>query len=355
MTSKERVMRTFHHQLPDRVPMWCGASPEFIKKAMAFLGLPDEESVYKRFGDDFRRVFTVYAGPPEYKSDYLLDPGVTYRSPFGIDRRGYGYGQPVGHPLAEAGMKEIAAFPWPDPSWISAANIRSDAAKWQGEYAILGGEWAPFWHDAIDLLGMENLLVKMYEEPEIVDAVISRIVDYYASVTEKTFKEAGDAIDIFFIGNDFGSQTGPIIGEELFRRFIFPHLKRLADLGHKYGHKVMLHCCGGFAPLIPCLSEAGIDALQSLQPDARDMEPESLKKKYGDIIVLNGCVDSHNILIDGYPEMVEEKTRRILSVMMAGGGYILSPSHDYLLEETPVENVLAMYDTALKYGGYYAT
>lgn len=209
--------------------------------------------------------------------------------------------------------------------------------------------------DAIDLVGMENLLVKMYEEPEIVDAVFSHIVDYYAAVSEHIFAEAGDAIDIFFIGNDFGSQTGPLVGEVLFRRFILPHLKRLADLGHRYGYKVMLHCCGGFAPLIPCLAEAGIDALQSLQPDARDMEPASLKKKYGDIMVLNGCVDSHNILVDGYPELVREQTRKILEVMMVGGGFILSPSHDYLLEETPVENVLAMYETALKYGGYYAT
>lgn len=352
MTSKERVLLAFEHKLPDRVPVWCGASPEFIKKSMDYLGVSDEESVYKRFGDDFRRVFSVYTGPKEHAPDYNLPEGVSYRSPFGIDRHGYGYGQPKNHPLAEATLEEVNAYPWPDPAWMSASNIRKDAQKWQGEYAILGGEWSPFWHDAIDLLGMENLLIKMFEEPEIVDAVLGHIVDYYASVSEHIFEEAGDAIDIYFIGNDLGSQTGPIVGEKLFRRFLIPHLKRLASLGHKYGHKVMLHCCGGFAPLIPCLAEAGIDALQSLQPDAHGMEPAELKQNYGDMMVFNGCVDSHHILIEGNPEFVKVKTLEILNVMMPGGGFILSPSHDYLLEETPVENVLSMYDTVMKYGSY---
>ncbi len=352
MTSKERVLAVLSHQIPDQVPRWCGASPEFLEKARRFLKVADEESVYQRFGDDFRRVFTKYAGPPEHAPDYQLPPGVTWRSPFGIDRHGYGYGQPLNHPLAEAGLAEIEAYPWPDPSWMSASQVQTDATKWKGEYAILGGEWSPFWHDAIDLVGMENLLMLMYDAPEVVDALFTHIVDYYYAVSERTFQQAGKAIDIFFIGNDFGTQTGPIVSEPMFRRFLLPPLKRLADLGHRFGLKVMLHCCGGFAPLIPCLAEAGIDVLQSLQPDASGMEPSDLKRQFGKLIVLNGCVDSQNILIKGHPEMVVEKTRHILEVMMPGGLYILSPSHDYLLEETPVENVLAMYDTAHQFGTY---
>lgn len=352
MNSRERVLLTFDRKLPDRVPMWCGASPEFIKKAMNYIEASDTESVYIRFHDDFRRVYAVYDGPREHAPDYNLPEGVTVRSPFGVDRHGYGYGQPTGHPLAEATLEEVHAYPWPDPKWMSAENIKKDALKWNGEYAILGGDWSPFWHDAIDLLGMEGLLVKMYEEPEIVEAVLQHLVDYYYGVSERIFEAAADVIDIFFMGNDMGTQTGPMVGEKLFRQFLFPHFKRLAELGHRYGLKVMLHCCGGFAPLIPCLAEAGIDALQSLQPDANGMEPAILKKNYGDIMIFNGSVDSHHILIDGTPELVREKTKEILKTMMPGGGFILSPSHDYLLEETPVENVLEMYDTVMQYGNY---
>lgn len=352
MDSRERVLHAFNHQEADRIPVWCGASPEFIEKAKDYLGVTEKEEVYKEFGDDFRRVFSTYAGPDEFSPTKNLSEGMNYRTPFGIERAGIGYGQPDNHPLAEANLEQIHAYHWPDPDWIDVTNINKDASKYEGKYAILGGEWSPFWHDAIDLLGMENLLIKMYEEPEIVTAVLEHIVDYYAAVTQQIFEEAGDIIDIFFIGNDFGSQTGPLLSEKLFRKFMFPHLKRLADLGHQYDLYVMMHCCGGFFQLIPTMIEAGIDALQALQPSARGMEPAELKKQFGDEIVFNGCIDTQHVLIEGNPELVRKRTKEIMRIMKPGGGYILSPSHDYLLEETPVENVIAMYDTVKEYGYY---
>ena len=63
MTSRERVLAAFAHEEPDRVPRWCGASPEFIAKAKRHLGIADTEALLVRFGDDFRRVWTRYAGP----------------------------------------------------------------------------------------------------------------------------------------------------------------------------------------------------------------------------------------------------------------------------------------------------
>lgn len=350
MNSRERVLLTFSHKEADRVPVWCGSSPEFLEKAMKVLDLKDEESVYQRFGDDFRRVFTKYV---ESSDDFAPEPTkIIAPSTFGIARHGYGYGLSINHPLSSATLEEIHSYPWPDPSTQSAKNIRKDAQKWLGEYAILGGDWSPFWHDAIDLMGMENLMINMYEDPMLVDALLMHIVDYYYGVNQIIFEECADIIDIFFIGNDFGSQTGPLIGIELFNRFIVPHLKRLTDLAHNYNLKVMLHCCGGIDPLIPTLIESGIDALQALQPDAFGMDPMHLKEKYGDKIVFNGCIDSHHALIAGTPEYTIEITKKIIDIMKPGGGFIVSPSHDYLLEETSVENVIAMYDTALSYGKY---
>lgn len=352
MNSRERVLKAFRHEEPDRVPMWCGASPEFMGRAKELLGCHEDEDVRVRFHDDFRRVFSRYSGPAESSPDACLPSGATFRTPFGVVRRGYGYGQPLGHILENASLKDVMDHPWPDPDWIDVSHIRKEAVRYHDGYAVLGGEWSPFFHDAIDLLGMESFMVKMYDEPEIVDEVIKRIVDYYAAVTGRIFEEASDLIDIYFIGNDFGSQNGPIMGEGLFRRFMAPHLKRLSDLGHKYGKYVMVHCCGGFAELIPAMIEAGVDALQSLQPSARGMDYAQLKKRFGDRIVLNGCVDTQHVLINGTPGFVREKTKEILQEMKPGGGFVLSPSHDYLLEETPVENVLAMYDTGFEYGRY---
>jgi uroporphyrinogen decarboxylase len=142
-----------------------------------------------------------------------------------------------------------------------------------------------------------------------------------------------------------------LVGEKTFRRFFVPHLKRLADLGHDYGLKVLMHCCGGFAPLIPAMIEAGLDGVQALQPTCRGMDPQDLKTDWGDKIVLMGAVDTQ-MLIETDPATVRAETARVLEVMKPGGGYVCSPSHDYLLPETPVENVAALYEVLSEAGGY---
>jgi uroporphyrinogen decarboxylase len=354
MTSRDRVLAAFAHAEPDRVPAWLGASPEFRALARRHLGLPDDEALSVAVGDDFRRVYAGFAGPAAvHPTAGLTCDGATYRSPFGVERHGYGYGQPFVHPLAQAtALDEVHAYPWPDPAWTDTSDIRCQAAAWKGEYAVLGGDWSPFFHDAVDLLGMETMLVQMYERPQLVDAVLAHIVDYYAGSSRRIFDAAADAIDIFFIGNDFGTQTGPIMGEALFRRFMLPHLRRLVDLGHAYGLRVMMHCCGAYYPLIPLMIEIGMDGLQSLQPHTRHMEPARLKHDFGDRILLNGCIDTQRILIEGTPEMVRAQTREVLAIMKPGGGYVASPSHDYLLPETPVENVIAMYAAVREFGEY---
>jgi len=354
MTSRERVLAVFAGEVPDRVPAWLGASPEWKALAKARAGLATDEDLALFVGDDFRRVHARYAGPPGFSPDSAFtDPRATSRTPFGVERVGYGYGQPIEHPLAVARtVADIERYRWPDPNWMDVSRVRDEALAWRGEFAVLGGDWSPFYHDAIDLLGMETFMVMLVEEPAVVDVLLRRIVDYYFRVSSRIFEAAADALDVFFIGNDFGTQNGPVVGEALFRRFFLPHLARLAALGHDFGLKVQLHCCGGFFPLIPALIESGVDALQALQPDARDMSPAKLKAAFGGRVVFNGSIDTHHWLIQGTPELVRAKTRETLSVMMPGGGYIASPSHDYLLPETKVENVFALYETIREFGKY---
>ncbi len=347
MTSRDRVLAAFKHEEPDMVPRWCGASNEFWTKAKTSLHMTDEE-LRQRFGDDFRRVYASYR-----YTEKPLQPGATYRTIFGIERTGYGYGQPCTHPLASATIKELHAYPWPDPSCVDVSNIHNDAAAWHQQYAILGGDWSPFWHDAIDMVGMENLYFKMYDEPEFVDALLNHIVEFYEASSRKIFDAAGKLIDIFFIGNDFGSQTGPLMGVEQFKRFMLPQLRRLINLGHDYGLLVQLHCCGGFEPLLPSMIEAGLDAVHAIQPCCHGMELASLKQRYGKKIVFNGAIDSHHVLIEGKsPDLVRLQTRDVLRIMAPGGGYVAGASHDSILEETPVENVLAMFDAINEFGAY---
>ena len=348
MTSRDRVATVFAGEIPDKIPRWCGASPEFWEKAKKETSL-DDEALRVRLGDDFRRIFSEYQGP---RVDLI--PGATWCSPFGIQREGIGYGQPMSHPLTDIKtISELEAWSWPDPLDVDISTLRDQAAVWNGQYSVLGGEWSPFWHDVIDLVGHENLYYLMYDNPELTKCLFEKVTDYYFKASVRAFDEAADVIDIFFIGNDFGGQTGPLMGVEMFNEFMMPSMKRLINLGHDYNLPVMLHCCGGYRELIPSLVDAGIDGLHALQPDTRGMEPGSLKKEFGNKIVLNGSIDSHYILINGKsPEWVREQTRAVLKVMKPRGRYIAGASHDTILEETPVENVLAMMDAIEEFGKY---
>ena len=229
MNSRERVLTAFDLRQPDRVPAWCGASPEFRDLARRHLALADDEELSLYLGDDFRRLYARYAGPEERSLvSSFTHPQATSRTPFGVERHGYGYGQPFDHPLAHASTAaDIERFSWPDPAWMDVSRIREDALQWKGEFAILGGDWSPFFHDAIDLLGMEHFMLLLCESPEVVDTLLSHLVDYYWEVSRRIFEAAQGAIDIFFIGNDFGTQTGPAVGERMFRRFFLPHLRRI--------------------------------------------------------------------------------------------------------------------------------
>lgn len=343
LTSKERVLTTFNLGEPDRVPTWLGASPEFIDKAIIELNLQTEEELLQLFGDDFRRVTAPFLP---------VNPEKSEDSPFGIPRAGIGYGMATHNPLIDAGMDDIRTYTWPDPEDIDISKIRSDIEKHNGQYAILGGDWSPFWHDVTDLFGMENMFIRMLMEPELVEYTFARVVDYYLEVSTRIFEEAADLIDIFFIGNDFGSNTGSLLDVCLFDRFIVPQLKRLTGLGHQYGLKVMLHCCGGFRELIPSMIDAGLDGLHAIQPSCRGMDLVELKQEFGDSIVFNGCIDSNFVLIQGTPDHVRQVTERTIDIMKPGGGFIAGASHDYLLEETPVENVHTMFETIKSHGKY---
>lgn len=352
MTSKERVLTAFAHQEPDHVPCWLGASPEWIELARAYLNLEDDEALLRYIGDDFRRVFATYAGPPERSPDLMLSSEeATWRSPFDIERHGYGYGMPLNSPLKTATIEEVHAYPWPDPDWMDVSGIKAEADQWGGEYAILGGEWSPFWHDAIDLLDFDVLCYQMFDNPDIVHAVMQYTADFYLEVSRRIFEASGDAIDIFFIGNDLGAQSGPLLSPPLFREFVLPQLKRFVDLGHEYGKLVVLHTDGAMRLIIPDLIDIGMDGMQSVQPFATGMELDGLKQDFGADFTFFGCVDTQ-ALIETTPEGARELTKSVLDTMMPGGGFIASPSHDYLLPETPVENVIIMYETIKEYGSY---
>lgn len=337
---KERVLGTFSHR-PDLLPArWLGASREFITKACIELNM-DEEQFRRRIGDDLRWMDIDAMGQGGRRFDA-----------FGIERKGSGYGQPLNHPLQEEiTLEKLDNYPWPVAEQYDISSLRERIEPISNNFAIVGGSWSPFWHDAVDLVGMESLACLMYDNPVFTETLLNRIVDYYISLNTRIFEEAGDLIDILFIRNDFGTQIGPLISTEHFERFISPCIKRLVDTAHRYNIKVMLHSSGGIRPLIPSIIKTGIDALHALQPDCPGMQAFSIKKEFGGSLVLSGGIDARGVLLRGSPIEVKNHVISILNIYAKGGGYLAAPSVDAITEDIPVKNILAMFDAINEWRG----
>ncbi|MDX9959599.1 MAG: uroporphyrinogen decarboxylase family protein, partial [Spirochaetia bacterium] len=151
-------------------------------------------------------------------------------------------------------------------------------------------------------------------------------------------------IDQHIIRNDFGTQTGPLISKEHFERFISPCIKRLVEVAQRYDIKTMFHSSGGIRPLLPSIIGTDIDALHALQPDCPGMQGSAIKKEFGHRLVLSGGIDARGVLLHGTTSEVRQSVIETLRMLAPEGGYLAAPSVDAITEDTPVANILAMYD-----------
>lgn len=78
------------------------------------------------------------------------------------------------------------------------------------------------------------------------------------------------------------------------------------------------------------------------------MDPELLKREFGDSIVFWGGLDIQKILPYGTPEQISTEVGRLMEIFGVSGGYVFAPSHN-IQPTVPVKNVKAMFDAAVKF------
>ncbi|MBR0463890.1 MAG: hypothetical protein IJJ23_05835 [Clostridia bacterium] len=242
-------------------------------------------------------------------------------------------------------VAEVEAFDWPDEKYVDfTGTLKAIDDTIAAGQAVLSGSWSCFFHNVCDFFGMENYFVKMYTDPDVVEAVTEHVVDFYLRINERLFEAAHDKIDMFFFGNDFGSQRDMLISPELFDKFVMPGFVKFTQQAHRFGMKVLLHSCGSIERIIPRLIDAGVDALHPIQARAANMDAETLSKKYNGKIVFVGGVDTQQLLPFGTPQQVRDEVRRLRDLF--GENYIVSPSHESILPGVSVDNVVAMAEAA---------
>jgi len=174
--------------------------------------------------------------------------------------------------------------------------------------------------------------------------VTRHVVDFFLAANERVYAEAPETFDIFFFGNDFGTQRDTLISPALFAQFVMPYFRELINQAKRHGKLVQLHSCGAISRVIPLLIDAGIDALHPLQARAEGMQAEKLAREFRGKLVFVGGVDTQELLWHGTPRQIRDEVSRLRDVF--GPRWIISPSHECLLPEVPMRNIVALCEAA---------
>ncbi len=334
MNSREKINKIFSRSSAGDIGFWTGNPREDTEKIyFNTLKLNDREQLFQYLKDDCRWV--------------PADAG--YKHPEGKPVFDIYGGQPVachGQAGCFAGcesLREIEAFDWPNPDYLDFSDIIAQISRHQDK-SVFTGFWSPFFHVVSGFFGMENYFAKMYTAPDIVEAVTAHVVDFYCEANDRFFSELGTLADTFFFGNDFGTQLDLLISPRSFRQFVLPGFSKLIRVAKKHDKKVLLHSCGSIYKVIPLLIDAGIDALHPLQAKAANMDAQTLAGEFKNDIAFVGGVDTQDLLVNGSPLQVREEVCRLKDLL--DPNLVISPSHEVILPNVPVENVIAMAESA---------
>lgn len=357
MNARERFAVTCKFNITDRVPIDYLADFETDSNLREYLGCISEDALLDYLHCDFYHMpcrdisqnegfMRCYRGPSLdiTECERTCSLGIrwhrrAYEHKFSVD-------ETIAGPLENAETEEdILRHPWPKAEHFDFSVLEEECNA-HSNRTIIGGLWTGIMGDSYRLYGYQRFLMNLALKPKIIKALIQQVKDMYLELNDAFFSQLKDKFDIWFFGNDFGSQNGLLISADMWHEFFYDPIRELTSLAHSYGLKVMMHSCGAIAEIIPSLIDAGVDILDPIQTTAKDMDPEKLAKDFGGQIVFHGGIDTQQILPYGTSEEVEAHVSGIIRELGSKGGYIFAPSQ-ILGPDIPMENIVAMYKRAL--------
>ncbi len=275
--------------------------------------------------------------------------GLVYRQVphgFGI------YQEVVERPLSGiTSDRELARYQMPDPAAAGRFDVARDHSERYGDdYALLGVIECTVFEMAWNLVGLEQFLTDMALHKSYVGLLLDEVADYSIGVGRELIHLGAD---IMLTGDDLGMDIGPMISPKMWREQIKPRLQRVLDAYRVAKPDIILayHSCGSVLPFIDELIEMGVDVLNPIQVTAHGMDPATLEALYGDRLAFLGAVDQRHVLPAGTPQDVDAEVRRRIWELGRGGGYMAAPTHD-IQADTPVENVLQLFQSVKEWGVY---
>ncbi len=376
INSRERVVRTYNHKEPDRVPICIGGVAQkftmpIYNKVKEKLGIKDKyekedihdelnniiyyhPKILEYFNVDFREIQINKIPPRKIYEDGSWENELGIRMKLSPSGETANF---ISHPLKDAEADDIKNYDWPKPDNKERVKGKRDEAQNlfnNSDYAIgaykatLLGIFDCAW----TMRGMEKFFMDLVFNKEITNTLLDKILEYNFGVYDLFLKEIGEYVNCVEFNDDFGSQSNLMISPDQYREFIKPRHKIMIDMFKKNAPnaKVLIHSCGSIHDIIPDFIEIGIDIINPVQPLATKMDTYQLKKEFGKDICFQGGIDLQVAMRGSFDDIEKEVKERIKS-LAPGGGYVLSSANN-IASDIPVENVFKLYELALKYGSY---
>jgi len=371
---RDRVLAVLNHETPDRLPVDLGGCPASginlyaYTRLKEYLGLPGpvrvqaersllawpDEALLERFDVDLRLIVAYTA--EDARSRGVFDEAAyareaQYTDMWGVGRRrpprGHYYVTHAPFEKEEPTLADLDAHPWPSPKKTDADGLRREAERLRRETdcALVVHVPGRIFSLGQFMCGFENWLVQLKVNPEFCEALLDRALDIQLAMADETLKAVGDAVDILYLADDYGIQTGPLISPALFRAIFKPRMAKLIQfLRERSSATIAFHSCGSVYALIPDFIEVGVQVLNPVQVAAADMDSARLRREFGKHLVFWGAIDTQHVLPKGTPDDVRAEVGR--RVKDLSPGYIPTSVHN-IQAEVPPQNIVAMFE-ALK-------
>ena len=345
MTPKQRFLAALDMQVPDRIPVFyqhLGGAKWILQSCGKTMrdGFHDPE-VFAEIAMESHKLYgydNVMAG----WGDILIEAqahGTVWKWP----ERDF-YPRVDKYAVASAGDVDRVEVidPLRDRFWsvpIKAAGIMMD--KIGREVEVMGCIDSPMLI-AMEMMGAENLYMKLIQEPEIVDALIAKVTE-----SSKLYGERISEIGLDSVMLENGTAGAEQNSPELCDRFDMKYLNLVLEMFHSLGLRTLVHNCSA----IPFL-----DKEMALRPNAVHFNNNAveLEKVYdtlrGKTCVVSG-IDHMVLMFKGTPQAVEDEARRVIDLWGKAPGFIIAPGCE-IPYKTPIENILSLPNAAVKYGRY---
>ena len=356
MSAKQRVRNTFAFEKTDRVPIGYESNDAVHARLCKTLGIApnDRETLLAALGVDMRGIGAPYVGPSLFSApeNRQVDPLEGFIMRWAQHESG-GYWDFCDYPLKDADEGLFANYPMPDPDLFDYEQALAHAASYDGKYALHVG--SPGMADIINscgrLMSMEDILCHLILEREDVLDFIQRRSRWQLAMLERLIDKCKDHLDFVWIGEDLGTQNSQMVSLDLYQKLLKPVHAQFTALARAYNLPVLVHSCGYASWAYEDFIDIGVSGVDTLQPEAANMSPGYLVKQFGGRLNFRGCISTAGPLAYGAAREVTAICRQTLEIMMPTRGYHFAPTHQ-IQDNTPEENVIAMYQAAHDFGRY---